>query len=65
VTLGCCEETYAIAVQATLSSPRFRCHASDDPLGVQLAGALKNVVAVAAGMSSRITCADASSSPAA
>lgn len=51
VTLGCREETYAIAAQTTLSSARFRCHTSDDPLGVQLAGATKNVVAIAAGVS--------------
>ena len=51
VTLACRKETYAIAVQTTLSCPWFRCYTSDDPLGVQLAGALKNVVAVAAGIS--------------
>lgn len=51
VTLACEEETYAIAVQATLSGASFRCYTSDDPVGVQLAGALKNVVAIAAGIS--------------
>jgi glycerol-3-phosphate dehydrogenase (NAD(P)+) len=51
VTLACEEETYAIAVQTTLSSQSFRCYTSDDPVGVQLAGALKNVVAIAAGIS--------------
>jgi glycerol-3-phosphate dehydrogenase (NAD(P)+) len=51
LTLACHEETYAIAVQTTLSGPSFRCYTSDDPLGVQIAGALKNVVAVAAGLS--------------
>lgn len=51
VTLACRDETYAIAVQTTLSGPWFRCDTSDDPLGVQLAGALKNVVAIAAGVS--------------
>jgi glycerol-3-phosphate dehydrogenase (NAD(P)+) len=51
VTLACREETYAVAVQVTLSSPWFRCYTSDDPLGVQLAGALKNVVGIATGMS--------------
>src|SRR3990172_3232330 len=51
VTLACREEAYAIAVQTTLSSPWFRCYTSQDPLGVQLAGALKNVVAIAAGIS--------------
>jgi glycerol-3-phosphate dehydrogenase (NAD(P)+) len=51
VTLACEEETYAIAAQTLLSGPRFRCYTSRDPLGVQLAGALKNIVAIAAGMS--------------
>jgi glycerol-3-phosphate dehydrogenase (NAD(P)+) len=51
VTLACEMETYAIAVQTTLSGPSFRCYTSEDPVGVQLAGALKNVVAIAAGIS--------------
>lgn len=51
VTLACEDETYAIAVQTTLSGPSFRCYTSHDPVGVQLAGALKNVVAIAAGIS--------------
>ncbi len=33
----------------TLASPAFRLYASDDLVGVELAGALKNVVAIAAG----------------
>jgi glycerol-3-phosphate dehydrogenase (NAD(P)+) len=36
-------------VQAILHSPRFRVYASDDVVGVQLGGALKNVIAVACG----------------
>ncbi len=32
-----------------LSSPRFRCYASDDLAGVELGGALKNVLALAVG----------------
>lgn len=51
VTLASTEESYAMAVQATLRTPRFRCDTSSDPLGVQIAGALKNVVAIAAGLS--------------
>jgi len=37
-------------VQRTLSSPVFRLYASDDVAGVELAGGLKNVVAIAAGI---------------
>ena len=36
--------------RAALSSPRFRLYRSDDVVGVELAGALKNVVAIAAGI---------------
>jgi glycerol-3-phosphate dehydrogenase (NAD(P)+) len=40
----------ALLVQETYASPTFRVYASTDVVGVQLAGALKNVIAVAAGM---------------
>jgi len=36
--------------QDVFMSPAFRVYTSDDPLGVQLGGAVKNIVAVAAGM---------------
>jgi len=39
----------AQAVQAALHSPLFRVYASGDPVGVQVGGAVKNVIAVAAG----------------
>ena len=39
----------ATAVQLRLSSDHFRVYAGDDPIGVQVGGALKNVIAVAAG----------------
>ena len=44
------EAATAQTVQAALGSPAFRVYASADPLGVELAGALKNVIAIAAGM---------------
>ena len=40
----------AAALQASLSSPTLRLYRSDDVVGVELAGALKNVVAIAAGI---------------
>jgi glycerol-3-phosphate dehydrogenase (NAD(P)+) len=40
----------AEALQASLSSPTFRLYRTDDVTGVELAGALKNVVAIAAGI---------------
>ena len=39
----------ATRVQQRLSSDHFRVYAGDDPVGVQVGGALKNVIAVAAG----------------
>lgn len=40
----------AEALQARLAAPAIRPYLSDDPLGAQLGGALKNVVAIAAGI---------------
>jgi glycerol-3-phosphate dehydrogenase (NAD(P)+) len=42
------EEARALA--ATLATPALRIYASDDPRGVQIGGALKNVVAIACGI---------------
>ena len=50
VTLACREEAYAISVQATLSNDWFRCYTNSDVVGVEIAGALKNVIAIAVGM---------------
>jgi glycerol-3-phosphate dehydrogenase (NAD(P)+) len=51
VTIACREERYAVAVRDTLSSPWFRCYSNTDVVGVELGGALKNVVALAVGIS--------------
>jgi glycerol-3-phosphate dehydrogenase (NAD(P)+) len=50
VTVASQEETYAVAVQTTLSCPWFRCYSSSDIAGVEVGGALKNVIALAVGM---------------
>src|SRR5205823_5265340 len=44
------DRPFAERLQAELSSPDFRLYRSDDVAGVELAGALKNVVAIAAGI---------------
>ncbi len=40
----------AKAIQETLAAPNFRIYTGADPVGVQLGGALKNVIALAAGI---------------
>ncbi len=42
--------TAAIAVQEILSSEIFRVYANSDPLGTELGGVLKNIMAIAAGV---------------
>ena len=37
-------------VQREFSDPTFRIYSSDDPVGVELGGALKNIIAIAAGV---------------
>lgn len=51
VTVASRQEAYAISVQTMLSCPWFRCYSHDDVIGVELGGALKNVIAIAVGMS--------------
>ena len=40
-----------LAAQKILHSPLFRAYTSEDPIGLEIAGALKNVIAIAAGAS--------------
>jgi glycerol-3-phosphate dehydrogenase (NAD(P)+) len=44
-------EARAREVQSLLNGPAFRVYTSDDPAGVELCGALKNVIAIACGLS--------------
>ena len=44
------EAAAALWVQDLLSTPTFRVYAGSDPLGVELGGAIKNVIAIAAGI---------------
>jgi glycerol-3-phosphate dehydrogenase (NAD(P)+) len=43
-------ETAALQVQAAFATQWFRVYTNPDPVGVELAGATKNVIAIAAGM---------------
>lgn len=51
VTIASENEELATRVQALLSTPRFRCYRTTDCIGVELGGALKNVLAIACGIS--------------
>jgi glycerol-3-phosphate dehydrogenase (NAD(P)+) len=44
------ETAIAVQVQGVLSTSTFRVYAGSDPLGVELGGAIKNVIAIAAGI---------------
>ena len=50
VTLAATDDRFAREWAARLANPRFRVYTSDDLAGVQIAGAVKNVLAIAAGV---------------
>ena len=50
VVVACEDLEVARRVRTILSGPSFSAHASTDVIGVELGGALKNIVAIAAGM---------------
>ena len=50
VTLACKDINLAHAVQKALSFDNFRIYTTDDVIGVEIGGALKNVVAIMAGL---------------
>ncbi|HVJ20932.1 MAG TPA: NAD(P)H-dependent glycerol-3-phosphate dehydrogenase [Polyangiaceae bacterium] len=49
VVMAAFSHELSMSLQSRLSSERFRVYSSDDPIGVQVGGALKNVIAIAAG----------------
>jgi glycerol-3-phosphate dehydrogenase (NAD(P)+) len=51
VTIASEDDAVAQRVQEMLSTPRFRCYRTHDVIGVELGGALKNVLAIACGIS--------------
>jgi len=44
------DAAFAASVQAALAGPTFRLYTSTDPVGVEIGGAIKNVVAIGAGV---------------
>jgi glycerol-3-phosphate dehydrogenase (NAD(P)+) len=50
VTIACADSALANWLQEELSAPALRIYTNDDVIGVELGGALKNVIAIAAGI---------------
>lgn len=55
VTMASSDEDFAAAAAALFHSDMFRVYTSSDVVGVTLAGALKNVIAIAAGVADGLT----------
>ena len=50
LVVASCDPELAAAVQQAFSGPTFRLYTTDDPVGVEIGGAVKNVVAIGAGV---------------
>jgi glycerol-3-phosphate dehydrogenase (NAD(P)+) len=50
MTIACADTGVAARLQDELSSPSLRLYTNDDVIGVELGGALKNVIAIATGI---------------
>ncbi|PPQ67187.1 hypothetical protein CVT25_005788 [Psilocybe cyanescens] len=51
VSVASLTETEAVKAASLFHQPHFRCYTGVDPIGLELSGALKNVYAIASGMS--------------
>ena len=58
VTIACADHAIAKTLQDLLMNPSFRVYTSDDVIGVEIGGALKNVIAIAAGVCDGISFGD-------
>lgn len=56
--VACAQQETAVALQACFTLPWFRCYSSDDVTGVEWAGAMKNVYAIAAGITRGLNLGD-------
>ena len=50
ITIASSDAELAATIQREFSDPRFRVYRNDDVIGVELGGALKNIIAIAAGI---------------
>lgn len=56
--IGCCDDALARDLQVLFTTPNFRSYTSDDLAGIELGGAIKNVYAIAAGITSGLGLGD-------
>ena len=52
--IACSDERAALALQQLCAAPNFRVYTNDDVVGVELAGVVKNVIALACGIASGV-----------
>jgi glycerol-3-phosphate dehydrogenase (NAD(P)+) len=50
LTVACADQTLAATIQKEFSDPAFRVYTNDDIVGTEIGGAVKNVIAIAAGV---------------
>ena len=50
VVIAAADRELALSIQREFSGPTFRLYANDDPVGVELGAALKNIIAIGAGI---------------
>ena len=58
VVAGAKDEKTALMIQDAFMNDYFRVYASPDVIGIELGGALKNVIALAAGVGDGLGCGD-------
>lgn len=58
VVVGAEQKEYAMVLQEIFMNERFRVYTSPDVLGIELGGSIKNVIALAAGISDGLGCGD-------
>lgn len=51
VVMGCAVATFGTLLRDVFSGPNFRVYSSTDVIGVEIGGAMKNVIAIASGLS--------------
>jgi glycerol-3-phosphate dehydrogenase (NAD(P)+) len=56
--VACAQQDAAVALQSCFTLPWFRCYTTDDVAGVEWAGAMKNVYAIAAGITRGLNLGD-------